>query len=185
MFFQNLNDIMVFALDADDRLLCADQLSGCLEPLNDLVGIHGHQLLIHPEQRFALRAVHEDVFGLAVQLGMGWESRTASADNTGFFHLLKKTHNEHLLLLAKFTVFINNANYRGIHGNRIVTNHSSRTGTGGYDYAFSNAGADDIHNDQTFASVRAAADHFGQHELQSIQRLCFSGCPDRIDQFHR
>ena len=23
------------------------------------------------------------------------------------------------------------------------------------------------------------------YELQSIQRLCFSGCPDRIDQFHR
>ena len=88
----DLNDISMFALDADDGLLCLDLTTCHLESADDLLRIHGHDLLVDPQERLTFCSVEEDVFRLRVQFDVGREAGASGSDDSRISYLIKKTH---------------------------------------------------------------------------------------------
>ena len=79
--FQNRNNILVLTLDANDRLISADQAASHFKASNDVIRIKLHQLLVHPQQRFALGTVEQNIIRFGRQLNMCRESGAACTDN--------------------------------------------------------------------------------------------------------
>ena len=114
----------MLAFDSYDCLLRVDLTACHFEAADDFLRVHGHDLLVYPEQRFTFRTIEKNVFRLCIQFDVGRESGAAGSDDPCVPYLIKQTH-LFLSYLLKLAIFVDDTHDRGVCRDRVITGHSS------------------------------------------------------------